>query len=161
MSSQAHSTPIVIDNAVSPRLGGACSLLVVLAAASVVLEPLPFPVRVALLAVLAGVAYDLFRTIGLRSPGRCVRRIELCAGNAWRLTDGRGRTFDARLLPDARVTVPLVALRWRDSRGRRYTALLAPDAVDNEALRRLRVRLRFAGNDLLESRAAELDHKKS
>jgi hypothetical protein len=152
MSSQGFFAPIVIDSAPSPRLLGAAGALSVLAAVAVVLLSLPLATRAGLLLLLAACAYELFRTLGVRPSRHSLRRIELNAANEWRLTDRAGRVFAATLLPGARVGVSLVALRWRDERGCRHALLLASDAADGEALRRLRVRLRFAGADLLDSR---------
>ncbi|HUO82942.1 MAG TPA: protein YgfX [Gammaproteobacteria bacterium] len=152
MSSQGFCAPIVIDSAPSPRLLAAAGALSVLAAAAVATLSLPFTARAGLLLMLAAGAYDLFRTLGLPPRRRSLRRIELDAANEWRLTDRTGCVFAARLLPGARVTVSLIALRWRDERGRRHSILLAADASDREALRRLRVRLRIGGTELLDSR---------
>ena len=153
MSSPGFFAPIVIDSAPSPRLLAAAGALSGLAAVAVALLSLPVSARAVLLLLLAACVYELFRTLGLRPSRRALRRIELNAANQWRLTDRAGRVFAATLLPGTRVGVSLVALRWRDERGCRHALLLAADATDREALRRLRVRLRFAGADLLDSRS--------
>ncbi|MBA3564428.1 MAG: hypothetical protein H0W33_10565 [Gammaproteobacteria bacterium] len=150
MSWHGFSTPIQLDNAVSPRLLGAVCVLHALGAVALLNLSLPLTARLAMLLALGGCAYDVLRKILLRAGRRCILRMELAAGGAWRLTDGAGDVFGARLLRDSRISLPLLALRWRDGRGRRHRAFLAADAIEPQTLRRLRVHLRFGADDLLE-----------
>lgn len=151
MSLPGFSAPIRIDSAVSPRLAGIVCALQLVAGAAVFALALPFALRLLMLVVLAAFAYDALRILLLRAGRRSIVRVELARDNTWRLTDGRGDDFVAHLLRDSRLSVPLLALRWRDGRGRRRRAFLVADAGDPQSLRRLRVRLRFAADDLLES----------
>ncbi|MGH8495038.1 MAG: protein YgfX [Gammaproteobacteria bacterium] len=148
MSSRGFSLPIRIDNAVSPRFAAIVCGLHALGVIAVLQLPLPLAMRLTVLLVIALCGYDIIRTLGLQGGRRSIVHIELDSAGTWRLTDGDGDTFSARLLRDSRVTLPLVALSWRDDRGARHRAFLAADAVDRRALRRLRVRLRFAADKL-------------
>ncbi|MGH8496047.1 MAG: protein YgfX [Gammaproteobacteria bacterium] len=148
MSSRGFSLPIRIDNAVSPRLAAIVCGLHALGVIAVMQLPLPLAMQLAMLLAIAVYGYDIVRTLGLRNGRRSIVHIELDPAGTWRLTDGGGNTFSAQLSRDSRVALPLVALSWRDDRGARHRAFLAADAVDQRALRRLRVRLRFAADKL-------------
>ncbi|CAN5194580.1 hypothetical protein BH24PSE2_BH24PSE2_16480 [soil metagenome] len=148
--------PLRIDNAVSPRLVAAVGVLYALAAMALVGLPLPPAARLALFVALAAHAYNLFRKLYLRAGARSIVRIELDDRGEWRLTDGAGGTFAARLAPGSRATLPLIALRWRDRRGGRHCAYLAADVIDREALRRLRVRLRLGAGTIHRSQTGQM-----
>jgi len=59
---------------------------------------------------------------------------------------GLAGEVSCRLLPGSFVHIWLIVLRLRDERGRRFPLVIWPDAAYGDDLRRLRVRLQWAGN---------------
>lgn len=60
---------------------------------------------------------------------------------------GLAGEVSCRLLPGSFVHTWLIVLRLRDERGRRFPLVIWPDAAHVDDLRRLRVRLQWAGGE--------------
>ena len=75
---------------------------------------------------------------------RAIRRILARADGSWWIEDASGRGEDVRLLPDSVVTGGLLVLCFGNDAGRRRVRLILGSEGDEEALRRLRVRLQDA-----------------
>lgn len=116
--------------------------LLALHVASMALVALYWPFTLASAAWLTLVgAHGAWQWRRLRRAAQPVRRIDIDARGAWRLTCGDGRGLDLRLTHAPLVLPWLVALEFRAADGRRHDLLLLPDMLDADAFRRLRVRL--------------------
>lgn len=73
------------------------------------------------------------------------KNLILSKDNTWRLLDYDGREKSLSLRPAVFVHRLLIILRFIDEGGRRYCFIFCSDNLDSNNLRRLRVRLRFAG----------------
>lgn len=80
-----------------------------------------------------------------------VRKIVWQSDGRWLLTDAaHGIHEDVHLLPGIWIGASFLSLRWRcDACGRTFRATLLEDNCDDDAFRRLTVRLRFAPDDEL------------
>jgi hypothetical protein len=88
------------------------------------------------------VALGLWRTgwIGQRER---IQRIVWSSQGRWLLEDGQGRSCEGVLRADTRVGGGFVWLRWNANRTR--SMLLVSGDMDDDELRRLRMRLRLEG----------------
>lgn len=108
------------------------------AALGAMCNALPLPWRCTLLLIVVlGLLREWRRHVSGVAP------MLLCDGERWRVAD-RDHVTDITLLPDSRVLLRTVVVRWREP-GRRLprTLLLFPDSSDADTLRRLRVCLRL------------------
>lgn len=77
-----------------------------------------------------------------------LQRIAWQSDGRWLLVDRKGREHDARLLPGIFVGSRLLALRWCcDACGRQFHAALLAGNSDDDARRRLVVRLRLTPDE--------------
>ena len=116
----------------------ACHLLALVALLAV---DLSWPLK-SLLGALIGIScwFAIARLVGYGGCG--IVHINWRADGSWRLRTARDDYLPARLL--ASYTHPyIMILRFAIGRGFNRTLVITPDAVDNESLRRLRVRLRL------------------
>lgn len=86
--------------------------------------------------------YRMLRTHILLLEPDWPREIVLNAQGQWLLTDGRGVTRTAELLPDAFIHPCMVALRFKTTIGVQRV-LIVRNKANADVLRRLRVRLRM------------------
>jgi toxin CptA len=107
--------------------------------------PVALPLRLALMAAVVAVALEaLHRVVLLRGP-RAVRRLRVQRDGAIVVECPSGARTSGELKAGSFVAPWLVIVRWRPLGGRRdATVLLLPDMADAQALRRLRVLLRWA-----------------
>jgi hypothetical protein len=104
---------------------------------------------VPLLLVAAGVvlAFLLHPAGALPRKGRSLRCLELGAQRAARWQDGLGRWHEATLLPDAYVSRWLIVLNLAEGGRRSQSVVLLPDSAPADALRQLRVWVRWRIQD--------------
>ncbi|MGH8630927.1 MAG: protein YgfX [Burkholderiales bacterium] len=133
-----------IELRTSPRLALLLAVAHALTAAMVLVLPLPLWVRVALLGALAVSLVRSARRHALRgSPHACTAlEVHRDGSTQWWLRSGTALT--GRVLGESFVSpfLTVVALR-RDDNGRRAGIVLLPDSSETDALRALRVWLRF------------------
>lgn len=93
------------------------------------------------------IAWSLIHHLRLhawRSLPRSVVGLRVDQDGDWRLRQRDGTQLDACLMPDSLVHPWVLVLNFRVA-GKRVTLLIVPDAMDQERMRRLRVRLLTAG----------------
>jgi toxin CptA len=115
-----------------------------LAAASALALPVPLWSRLGLLVLIGVSAAASLKRHALRSsPGACTALEVHRDGSAqWSLRSGA--VLDGRLLGESFVSPLLTVVRLRrDDNGRREAVVLLPDSAEADALRALRVWLRF------------------
>lgn len=114
-------------------------------AAVLAITPLQPGLRWALLALIAAASVEsLERVARLRSP-RAVRRFQVQRDGAIEVETASGARLEGRLRPGSFVAPWLVIVRWRRPGALRdSTILVLPDMAPAEALRRLRVLLRWS-----------------
>lgn len=116
----------------------------VMVAATVLALPVPLWLQVALLTAIAvSVVRSLTRHALRNSPTACTSLdLHRDGGAQWLLRSGT--MLDGRVLGDSFVSplLTVVSLR-RDDNGRRDSVVLLPDSAEAEALRALRVWLKF------------------
>ena len=103
--------------------------------------PLGWRAGAAILAVL--LAWAPLRAIVFGRGPHAVRRIEWAGGTDWRLTDGHGRLWPARLHPSSAGFGPWLLLVWSapGRRRGRWRGLIDASASDPRAFRALKGRL--------------------
>lgn len=151
--SRAARPPLRLRPLASSRL--AAFLVLVHGAVVVVagLLPLSWVLRVALAVVaLLSLAHALAVHVFRWLPWALVEAVWHPDG-AWTLTLASGQELPARLLPSSYVSPALVVLNFRCGRWLLRSLVLARDALDADQHRRLRVRLRLAG----QARASPAD----
>lgn len=138
---RAPRPPLLLTPRPSLRLGIFVVLLYVLAAATVLALPLAGAWR---LALVAGIAAALGWTLWVRVLGRAPWSIrEARAGDdGWELVRRDGRVVSARLRPSSFIGVGVVILSLRSGMLGGPALILTAEAIGDEALRRLRARLR-------------------
>ncbi|HSN20244.1 MAG TPA: protein YgfX [Usitatibacter sp.] len=122
------------------RLAAGSILAAALATALVAaMLPIAAPWRLAALAAIAAAALRAWRRI------RAVRAVQLHRDGAIELVLRDGRSGQGRVRPGSFVAPWLVLVRWRPE-GARFdrTLALLPDMAGREALRKVRVILRWA-----------------
>ena len=138
--------PLHLKPGTSRRLAGFLFLTHTAAAAVVLLLPLTWYLRTVLLvAVGAGLAYQIWAHLLNSLPWSVCEAVWEPDG-IWQLTLASGRRVEARLSPDTFVSTALVLLNFRCGRWRPCFLILPADSLDPELMRRLRARLRIAGN---------------
>ena len=147
-AADSHRTypPLVLYPGVSRRLVFLAVLIPILTLAVLLALPLGWLTLPLVLIVLLGAWRTLWADMLGRTPGSIQCAIWHPDG-FWTLRLVSGREIEARLSPATFVSTLGVALVFsvEGSRWRRRTLALAPDALDPETLRRLRQRLRLAG----------------
>jgi len=121
----------------SRRLGLLLLGVVTLALVAVGLTALPVALQLTLGVFVIGLA-----AWGGR-PARPVARLRVAADGRLQCLDGAMEWRDVDVLGDSFVSTGLIVLRYRTA-GRVRTRTLLPDSADADALRRLRVSLRWA-----------------
>jgi toxin CptA len=143
VSSPGSAPPIEVELRPSRRVAAFLSLThaaALAAAASLALGP---ELRAALAAtVLTGYIVSFRRLVLGIGPG-ALRRVRWTADGRWQVRDGAGHEHEATLVGRPVVSDWLTVLRLRGADGRERPLLLCADSADAEALRKLRVRLRF------------------
>lgn len=108
----------------------------------ILITSLAWPVKYMLIFICCiSLFYSLRNYIQLTGKNSIVRLI-LNDADEWWLTTAQGDTLDATLLPGALVHPMLVILPFRSQNGK-HTVILSPDVINNDMLRRLRVRLKY------------------
>jgi toxin CptA len=131
--------PTQIEFQPSRQLRALVAAMSVLALGAIALASLPSAVRLVLAGVLlASVVAGLHR---LRQP---LPRLRLAANGQILIGLGDDRRA-TEVLPSSFVAPALCVLRLRTDDGRIYSLTLLPDSADADALRRLRVSLRWVG----------------
>lgn len=128
----------------SPRLTGILLAVHGGAAACAHASDLPTAVKLLLVGILA---WGAWRSVGLHGRRRADGAIVLLVWDRlgrWRLVRRDGRMLDATLAGDGFSHPLFVVLLFRTGEGRSVPLFIVPDMVDDEDLRRLRVRLRCA-----------------
>jgi len=122
----------------SRRLGLLLAGMAGLAWAALWLAALPVWVKLGL-----GVGVVALALRGWRGAGQPVR-LRLQADGRVQLRGTTGDWDDVEVRGDSYVSPALLVLRYRTADGRAHALALLPDSADTEALRRLRVSLRWA-----------------
>lgn len=124
---------------------GALAVMAFATAAVLAITPLPAGLRWALLSLLAAASLEaLERVARLRGP-RAVRRFQVQRDGRIEVETPSGARLEGRVRPGSFVAPWLVIVRWRRSGARLdSTVLVLPDMAPAEALRRLRVLLRWS-----------------
>lgn len=108
--------------------------------------PLDWYLRVGFaVAVLLALAYSAAVHI-LFLVSSAVREATWGSDGVWTLTLVSGEQREARILPSTYVTGNLLVLNFRRGRWWSRSLVLLPDSLDANLLRRLRARLRLAGD---------------
>lgn len=77
---------------------------------------------------------------------RAIRRLVWHSAGGFTLLSGSGKTVSAVLLDDMFVHELLIILNLKSASGLRYSILLMPGMTNRELLRRIRIRLLYAGH---------------
>lgn len=129
-----------------PSAGFAAALIAAHLLAGSAALPLSIPgwVRLVLVAAIALSAVASIRRHALRTSPRACIALEVHRDGSVRWQLRSGATLDGQLLGDTLVTplLTLVSLRRADN-GRREAVVLTPGSAERDALRALRVWLRF------------------
>lgn len=143
MSSPKSKEPLYLQPKPSRQLAGFLVLLHVTAAAVLPYLALPAWAMVFLGLLLAWSLYRNLRLYVLLNTRRSLLRLVWEVSGIWRVWDGMGQEYRARLAPDCYVHshVVVLSLDLLDGGGRRAVVLLR-DSLEPEALRLLRARLR-------------------
>ena len=123
----------------------ALGLMTLATAAVLAITPLATGLRWALLGLLAAVAVEsLERVVRLRGP-RAIRRFQVQRDGSIEVETASGARLEGRVRPGSFVAPWLVIVLWRPPGSLRdRTILVLPDMAPAEALRRLRVLLRWS-----------------
>ncbi|MFO7592950.1 MAG: protein YgfX [Pseudomonadota bacterium] len=147
MSSKEYATPLRIEVGVNRLLRGIFLLFCALVGAVLLWLPWPLPLKMALMvSCFAAVSNVWSRRAEL--GGRPVSLVWDAEQRWW--WRQAGRTVPLALLGNSYLSSSLVVLNFRhtDSR-RRYAVVLSPRAVGAETFRRLSVRLKLSGEEVL------------
>ena len=148
----AKSIPgITIRPALSRQLAAYMAVMHLLSLVVLVAAPLPMPARLGLLGALALHAAHSYRLVTGTYAGDIIQaHIESDA--RVRISTRDGRELEAQLQPDTLVTPWLMIVRLRIGKGFRNKSLvLGNDVLTGEERRRLRVLLRFARLDAVNT----------
>ncbi len=146
-----------IDVTLGPSpLAGVATGLVALATLGVVLAlPIPSWAHALGCGVVLSVAWDTFRTIGLRSGARAVVAVHLGTDRVLVVRHADGRLVAGHLRSATYVAATLTTLVWRpDGTWRSRAILVLPDMLPPEDFRRLRILLRYARSGVAQGAPA-------
>ncbi|MEA3277511.1 MAG: protein YgfX [Pseudomonadota bacterium] len=146
MTKRPDQPPLRIRPGFSRRLAGFVLVTHAAALTSVALLPVAWYVRLTLaLTVLGSLAYQSAVHL-IRTAPWAVREALRESDGTWTLILASGARVDANLSPSTLVTTGLVVLNFRCGGWRLRSLVLLPDALNENELRRLRVRLRLSGS---------------
>ena len=113
-----------------------------LAVLVILMTGLTWPVKYLLIFICCTGLFYVIRNYILLTGKNSIIRLLLNHVDEWWLTTAQGDTVNATLLPGALVHPMLVILPFRSQSGK-HTVILSPDVINNDMLRRLRVRLKY------------------
>lgn len=143
MPSSELEVPLHLEPRPSRRLWACVVITHVVALAVIVPLSAQWPGVVVTLGLLLDLSL-LHQSLRLWS-GACPRGLRsavLEADGQWRLVDARGRAVSAQLLDSSIVLPGIAILHFRRDGGAREALVLVGDSLDQDRMRRLRVRLR-------------------
>ncbi len=148
MSSGAYAAPLRLELRPSRVLATLLCALHAVAMLSVLPLSLEWWWRSALLSVVFLSLVHVLRRQALLAGANAVRGLLWESEGSWLLTLGDGRSCAAQLLPGAFVHPWLVVLNFKleDAWWGSRAVVLCADGLDGQSHRRLRVRLRLAGD---------------
>lgn len=120
-------------------------LVHVLAFTSLFFTAIMLWIKISLAVVTGASMYRFYKAYMCEKDTWNRRQLLLNGDDEWRLIEGNGADREVNLLPATFVHPLLLVLRFVDDQEKHYSFVLTPDNVDQDSLRRLCVRLRFAG----------------
>lgn len=150
MSSQRFAEPLYLQVKPSRILAGFLVLAHAAAALALTYTDMNASGRILLSLMIAASLYHNLRVHVLLNAPRSLLRLVWEASGKWRVWDAFGREHEARLTPGFFVNPKLVILNLQLKGLGRRAVLLLPDSLEDEALRRLRVRLRAVRHDRMK-----------
>ena len=142
MASHRRRPPLLVRPRPSCLLAGFVALSHGLAVVIALVLPISWPVRLALVLLIAvSMGWNILTHVWPRTPWAV--REALLGGDGWEITLGTGARLPAKLAPSTFVGTWLMVLNFRCHRWPRRSLVLLPDGVDPQTRRRLRARLRL------------------
>jgi toxin CptA len=137
--------PLQVDLQPSPHLAVILLAASICAACMLLLVPVPWWIKLAGVSIIGVATVRQLRRHAWRSADYAWVRLQWSAENGWQAWRAHGEVVKITLLPDSMVHSALVVLRFR-CEGQRWpeAIVLLADGAEHEALRRLRVQLRWA-----------------